>query len=209
MALRDDPRISLALRERVRKVALEEGYLGSTLAQSLVSGWTGLIGVVVPNVVSTLMARLIQGIIDELSQDDLIPLVLCSELDVDRAFQPAGDQHPGRQAPRGCLPPCHEGGGPETCDPSRCRPPIASGPIQAVGGSGRGGLWQHTDYPAQCECRVGCASAVASTVEQHPRKTGAASVQVLKQMIAGKPVPRTTLIKPELIVRESSTMLCK
>jgi LacI family transcriptional regulator len=107
MALRDDPRISEALRKRVRKVADEEGYVASNVAQSLVSGRTGLVGVVVPSIVSTFMGRLLQGIIEGLQKDGCLPLVLCSDLDVQREKQ-ALEAIAGKRADGVIIVPCLE-----------------------------------------------------------------------------------------------------
>lgn len=86
-ALRDDPRLSESLRKRVHAIAREEGYLASDVMQSLVSGWSGTIGVVVPTMVSYFISRIMHGLGETLWEDGVIPLVLCSDLDVDREEQ--------------------------------------------------------------------------------------------------------------------------
>lgn len=322
MALRDDPRISQALRERVQKVAAEEGYISSTLAQSLVSGWTGVIGVVVPNVVSTLTARLIQGIIDELWKEDVIPLVLCSDLDVDRekraleaiankrangviispVLEDRGEDHffkllgqhtpivsvshplpridvpsvtsddtlGGELATRHLIEQGHKHilhfGRPINNDLADTRreqaylrvmkeaglkPHLLHAPDRMLQpeqvrqmvdeyfatsqGKKTTAVFAFTDplayvvyqHAQERGLRIGLDLAVVgygntqitplnpnvaldvlkpslSTVEQHPRKTGSTAVQVLRQMIAGKPVQRLTLIQPDLLVKDSS-----
>lgn len=323
MALRDDPRISEPLRKRVQKVAREEGYVSSTLAQSLVSGWTGLIGVIVPNVVSTFMARLIQGIIDELWHDGSIALVFSSDLDVDRekrALEAVAD----KRANGVIISPCMEDRGedhfikllgqhtpivavthPLPCmdvpvvgsdddlgaqlatrhlieqghrhiahlgcplDSERAdrrresayarvmkgaglEPVIFRAPNRQLGaeellaviaaffGSAPGrrttAIFAFNDatayavyaYARDHGVRIGKDLALIgfgntqiaplnattslniihpglSTVEQHPHKTGQTAVAVLRRMIDGKVVDRSTLIEPDLLVRESSS----
>lgn len=324
LALRDDPRISTALRERVQKLAKEEGYISSNLAQSMVSGWTGLIGVIVPNVVSTLMARMVQGIIDELWEDEVIPLVLCSDLNVDRekkaleaiaskrangviispCLEDRGEDHfvkllgqhtpivsvshplpridapsvtsddsiGGELATRHLIEQGHKHimhlGRPVTNEMSDTRrekaycsvmeeaglePVILRAPdrrlppaqmrqmvddyFQTTQGKKTTAVFAFTDplayiiyqYAQDRGIRIGQDLAVVgyghtqitplnaevsldvlrptlTTVEQHPRKTGAIAVQTIRQMIAGKPVPRLTQVKPDLLVKESSTL---
>lgn len=323
MALHDDPRISESLRKRVQEVAREEGYVNSTLAQSLVSGWTGLIGVVVPNVVSTFMARMIQGIIEELWHDGSMPLVLCSDLDVDRekraleaiaskrangviispCLEDRGEDHfvkllsqhtpivtVGHPLPRMDVPVVgsddelgaelatrhliEQGhrhiahlGAPIDSEQADLRREIAYKRVMKEAGfepcmlrvpsrrmdadelmaviaaffdSARGrqttAIFAFNDasayavyaYARDHGIRIGQDLALIgfgntqvvplnattslniiyprlSTVEQHPKKTGQTAVEVLKRMIDGKSVERSTLIKPELLVRESTS----
>lgn len=84
MALRDDPDTSVELRKRVQQIAREEGYLASDVTQSLITGWSGTIGVVVPSLFSPFINALVTGITDALWEDRNIPFVLCSELDLHR-----------------------------------------------------------------------------------------------------------------------------
>lgn len=80
-ALRNDPGLSDALRKRVHRVARQEGYLFSDVTQSLITGWSGTIGVIVPRLLSPFVSSVVTGISDMLWQDRTIPLVLCSEMD--------------------------------------------------------------------------------------------------------------------------------
>jgi DNA-binding LacI/PurR family transcriptional regulator len=107
MALRDDPRISEGLRKRVKSLAVEEGYVASNVAQSLLSGRTSLVGIVVPSIVSTFMGRLLQGITDGLQKDGCLPLVLCSDLDVQRE-KDALEAIAGKRADGVIIVPCLE-----------------------------------------------------------------------------------------------------
>src|SRR5690606_24422370 len=83
-ALRDDPGLSAALRKRVQHAAREEGYHRSDVGKSLITGWSGTIGVIMPRLISPFVSTLASGIADALWDDDVMPLMLCSQLDVKR-----------------------------------------------------------------------------------------------------------------------------
>ncbi|MXP64274.1 LacI family transcriptional regulator [Roseomonas sp. M0104] len=59
-ALRNDPRISPEMRERIAALALEAGYTPNVLARSLVGGQSGLIGLVLGPVENPFYAELMQ-----------------------------------------------------------------------------------------------------------------------------------------------------
>ncbi|HWL79424.1 MAG TPA: LacI family DNA-binding transcriptional regulator [Roseomonas sp.] len=59
-ALRNDPRISPEMRERIAALALEVGYTPNVLARSLVGGQSGLIGLVLGPVENPFYAELMQ-----------------------------------------------------------------------------------------------------------------------------------------------------
>ncbi|OYZ97978.1 MAG: sugar-binding protein, partial [Rhizobiales bacterium 17-65-6] len=59
-ALRNDPRISPEVRERIVTLAQEVGYTPNVLARSLVGGNSGLIGLVLGPVENPLYAELMQ-----------------------------------------------------------------------------------------------------------------------------------------------------
>ncbi len=86
-ALRDDPRLTDSLRQRVRTVAREEGYLFSDVTKSLITGWSGTIGVVVPALTSSFVIKLINGIAHQLWEDGTVPMVLCSDYDATQEEQ--------------------------------------------------------------------------------------------------------------------------
>jgi len=83
-ALRGDQSLSEKLRQDVQAVAQAEGYVSSNIAQGLVSGWTGMIGVVLPTLASSFISTMANGIAEALWEDGTIPMMLCSDLQVDR-----------------------------------------------------------------------------------------------------------------------------
>lgn len=83
-AMRNDSRLSQALRQRVQAVAREEGYVASDVTQTLLTGWSGMIGVVIPSLTSPFVGALVNSISRQLWEEEMIPLVLCSDLDSDR-----------------------------------------------------------------------------------------------------------------------------
>jgi len=83
-ALQNDPKLSEALRKRIHEVARREGYFTSDIAQGLITGWTGTIGVVFPRIVSPFVSDITEGIVESLWEDETIPLMLSSEHDVAR-----------------------------------------------------------------------------------------------------------------------------
>lgn len=82
MALRDDPRLSEDLRKRIREVARREGYVVSDIVQSMVSGWSGTVGVVIPSLHSSFIAEMVHAVTESLWEHMAIPMVLCSGLDI-------------------------------------------------------------------------------------------------------------------------------
>jgi LacI family transcriptional regulator len=66
-ALRDDPQISLATRNRIRKIAEEHGYVPNALGRGLATGATGRVGIAVSDMQSPYYARFISLLHDELS----------------------------------------------------------------------------------------------------------------------------------------------
>lgn len=83
-ALRNDPVLSANLRERIHQVAKEEGYFASDTTQGLITGWTGMIGVVLPRLATPYVSDIAEGITDALWEDGTVPLILCSQHDVGR-----------------------------------------------------------------------------------------------------------------------------
>lgn len=83
-ALRGDLSLSEKLRQDVQAVAQQEGYVSSNIAQGLVSGWSGTIGVVLPTLASSFISTMANGIAEALWEDSTIPMMLCSDLQVDR-----------------------------------------------------------------------------------------------------------------------------
>lgn len=64
-ALRADTRISAETRARIQALATQYHYLPNRLTQSLMSGYSDTIGVLVPSVVTPYSARLLAGILAE------------------------------------------------------------------------------------------------------------------------------------------------
>jgi LacI family repressor for deo operon, udp, cdd, tsx, nupC, and nupG len=62
-ALRDDPRISAETRQRIQALATQYHYLPNRLAQSLLTGRSYALGVLVPSVVTPYSARVLAGIL--------------------------------------------------------------------------------------------------------------------------------------------------
>jgi LacI family transcriptional regulator len=62
-ALRDDPAIGSAMRERIQALAREYHYRPNQLLQGLLSGKSGLIGLVLPRVTFPYCARLLSGVL--------------------------------------------------------------------------------------------------------------------------------------------------
>ena len=87
MALRNEPGCSPDLRERIKRIAVDEGYIVSDVTQNLISGGSSTIGIIVPSLYSPFINALVTGISDALWEKQLIPFVLCSELDLVREQQ--------------------------------------------------------------------------------------------------------------------------
>ena len=66
-ALSDNPRISLATRKLVQKLALENGYRPNTMASNLRKGKGNTVGVIVPNISRSFFSNVISGMEKELS----------------------------------------------------------------------------------------------------------------------------------------------
>jgi DNA-binding LacI/PurR family transcriptional regulator len=66
LALRDSPLVALHTRERIKKGASELGYIYNRRAASLRTSRSGIIGVVVPDIMNPFFAEILLGIEDEL-----------------------------------------------------------------------------------------------------------------------------------------------
>lgn len=73
--------LSDELRERILSFARKEGYVLNDATQSLISGQTGTVGVIVPRLASPFIDILVSGVADALWEQDTVPLVLNSQLD--------------------------------------------------------------------------------------------------------------------------------
>jgi len=80
-ALHGEEGLSEPLRKRILRVARQEGYVISDVTQSLLSGQTGTVGVVVPRLASPFIDVLVSGIADALWEHGMVPLMLNSQLD--------------------------------------------------------------------------------------------------------------------------------
>lgn len=83
-ALRGDPSLSEKVRQNVIDVARREGYFPSTILQGLVSGRSGTIGIVIPTFDSQFVGQLANAMATTLWEAGVIPMTLCSDLQVDR-----------------------------------------------------------------------------------------------------------------------------
>ena len=64
-ALRDDPRIGAATRARIQALAAQYHYLPNRLTQSLMTGRSYTLGVLLPSVVTPYSARLLSGVLHD------------------------------------------------------------------------------------------------------------------------------------------------
>ncbi|MBG6238436.1 LacI family transcriptional regulator [Mycetocola sp. CAN_C7] len=69
-ALRDDPRISQATRDKVRAAAAELGYIPNLTARSLITGSVRAIGVLVPDLLNPMYAQFVESIQEVLAERD-------------------------------------------------------------------------------------------------------------------------------------------
>lgn len=67
-ALRDDPRISEATRDKVRAVAAELGYIPNLTARSLITGSARAVGVLVPDLLNPMYAQFVESIQEVLAE---------------------------------------------------------------------------------------------------------------------------------------------
>ena len=67
-ALRDDPRISQATRDKVRAVAAELGYIPNLTARSLITGSARAVGVLVPDLLNPMYAQFVESIQEVLAE---------------------------------------------------------------------------------------------------------------------------------------------
>ncbi|MHB0940064.1 MAG: LacI family DNA-binding transcriptional regulator [Armatimonadota bacterium] len=63
LALRDNPRISAATRQRIQVLAEQHGYRSNQVTRSLISGKTHTLGCILPSVTCTFYARLLRGVL--------------------------------------------------------------------------------------------------------------------------------------------------
>jgi DNA-binding LacI/PurR family transcriptional regulator len=75
-ALRDDPRISHQVRARIVALAAEAGYTPNALARSMVSGRSGLIGLVLGSIENPFYAELMQQVVAQAAAHGLRLLLL-------------------------------------------------------------------------------------------------------------------------------------
>lgn len=83
-ALRDYPDISEATKKKVLKVANEMNYTPNTIAQSLKTKKSKLIGIIVPEIVHNFFAKAISGIENVVYQKGFVPIVLQSNESTER-----------------------------------------------------------------------------------------------------------------------------
>ncbi len=82
-ALRDHPDISRGMKERIRQVAEELGYIPNMTATSLHTRRSGTIGVVVPDVTNSFFSFAIHGIMDEATRHGYHIILTVSRENVD------------------------------------------------------------------------------------------------------------------------------
>jgi DNA-binding LacI/PurR family transcriptional regulator len=75
-ALRDDPRISPEVRARIAALAAEVGYTPNVLARTLVSGRSGLIGLVLGSIENPFYSEMMQQIVSQAATRGLRLLLL-------------------------------------------------------------------------------------------------------------------------------------
>lgn len=80
-ALRDDPHLSRATREKIQKTALDLGYIRNSHASTLRSGKSGLIAVIINDVRNLHFCSLLSAIDAELRANGYNMMVLCMQLD--------------------------------------------------------------------------------------------------------------------------------
>lgn len=83
-ALRGEVGLSDELRQRILKRAQKEGYVFNDIVDGLVRGQTGIVGVIVPRLAVPFVDTLVSGIADALWKDQVVPIVLNSQLDPQR-----------------------------------------------------------------------------------------------------------------------------
>lgn len=81
MGLKEDPRISPALREKIRRTAKQQGYFPNDLATVLRTGRTRLIGCIVPAINSAYISGFLEPAMGGLWEAGYFPITLCSQLD--------------------------------------------------------------------------------------------------------------------------------
>lgn len=83
-ALRDYSDINETTKKKVLKAAKELNYTPNTMAQSLITRKTNLIGIIVPEIVHNFFAKAISGIENVIYSKGFVPIVLDSNESVDR-----------------------------------------------------------------------------------------------------------------------------
>lgn len=78
-ALRGDPQISGATRERIQRIAAENGYVPSDAGRSLATGMTGRVGIVVGDISSPYYAELISRLHVELARAGYAAMIFVVE----------------------------------------------------------------------------------------------------------------------------------
>ena len=80
-ALNDHKDISVDLKNRVKQLAIEMGYVPNHLAKNFKSKKSFTIGVLVPNITNSYFAKIVTGIIEYCSQQGYTPVILISNED--------------------------------------------------------------------------------------------------------------------------------
>jgi LacI family transcriptional regulator len=80
-ALNDHQDISVALKTRVKSMAIEMGYIPNHLARNFKSKKSFTIGVLVPNITNSYFAKIVTGIIEYCSHQGYTPVILISNED--------------------------------------------------------------------------------------------------------------------------------
>ena len=86
-ALRDDPRLPLSTRTKIRQAALKMGYIRNSLASTLRSGKSGNIAVIVNDIHNLHFCNMLSKIDVELRRAGYNMMVLCMQLDESLAEQ--------------------------------------------------------------------------------------------------------------------------
>jgi LacI family transcriptional regulator len=82
--LNDFPDVNPAIRKKVGKAIADLGYTPNAMARSMRSGATGMVGVLVRNIIIPSLASFVRAIQDELLDAGYVPLIACSDNHRDR-----------------------------------------------------------------------------------------------------------------------------
>ena len=92
-ALRDNPLISLKVREEIKRLAIEMSYVPNSIAQSLQNQTTNTIGVVVTSIADPFFAEVVEGIEQVAKAAGLSVLLTASHRDVEQEIAAINNFH--------------------------------------------------------------------------------------------------------------------